>query len=62
MNLIKKYLLLIIGAIVGGGAGFAYYYFIGCGTDTCPIRSNPLISILFGAVIGVLVFDLFRKK
>ena len=35
---------------------------IGCQSGTCPITSNPYISIAYGAIIGYLLFDLFRKK
>lgn len=59
---IKKYLLQIIGVIVGMTGGFLYYYFIGCNSGTCPITSNPYISIIYGGVLGFLVFDLFKKK
>lgn len=40
---------------VGGIAGFAWYYFVGCATGTCPISSNPYISTGYGALIGGLV-------
>ena len=59
---IKKYLLQIIGVIVGMTGGFLYYYFIGCNSGTCRITSNPYISIIYGGVLGFLVFDLFKKK
>jgi hypothetical protein len=38
----------------GAAAGFAYYYFIGCVSGTCPITSNPYISTGYGAVVGLL--------
>lgn len=44
----------VLLALAGGGAGFAYYYFIGCASGACPISSNPYISTVYGAVIGVL--------
>lgn len=40
---------------LGAGAGFAYYYFIGCASGTCPITSNPYISTAYGAVVGILL-------
>ena len=48
-------LRLIIGAIVGGGLGLAYYKFVGCSSGTCPLTSNPIISTLYGAVVGALI-------
>ena len=42
-------------AFSGALAGFAYYYFIGCSTGTCPITSSPYISTAYGAVIGLLL-------
>lgn len=40
--------------VVGGMAGFAWYYFVGCASGTCPISSNPYISTGYGALIGAL--------
>ncbi|MGA9119143.1 MAG: DUF6132 family protein, partial [Bacteroidota bacterium] len=35
--------------------GFLYYYFIGCASGTCPITSNPYVSTLYGAGMGLLL-------
>jgi LytS/YehU family sensor histidine kinase len=59
---LNKHLLKIIGATVGAIGGFMYYYFIGCSSGTCPITSNPYISIVYGAIMGYLLLDLFKKK
>ncbi len=48
-------------ALVGAIGGYAYYYFIGCATGTCPISSNPYISTAYGAFMGVLV-PVAKKK
>lgn len=43
-----------ISIIIGGIAGFLYYYFVGCTSGTCPITSHPLPSIITGGVFGFL--------
>jgi hypothetical protein len=53
-------LRIIIGIIVGGGLGFAYYKFVGCSSGTCPLTSNPVISTIYGAVLGGLLASSFR--
>ncbi len=62
MEFVKKYYLIIIGVIVGAIGGYAYYYFIGCASGNCPITSSPYISTIYGALMGGLLFDIFRKK
>lgn len=59
---ISRHLLKIIGASIGAVGGFLYYYFVGCQSGTCPITSNPYISIAYGALMGYLISDLFKKK
>ncbi len=48
-------LKLILGLVAGGAVGFAYYKIAGCSTGTCPLTSNPIISTIYGAVLGALV-------
>ena len=59
---IVKHALKIAGILTGAVGGYLYYYFIGCNSGTCPITSNPYISIAYGAVMGYLIFDMFKKK
>ncbi|HET7732826.1 MAG TPA: DUF6132 family protein [Paludibacter sp.] len=61
-ELIKKHVLKFIGITIGGMGGFAYYYFVGCASGTCPITSNPYITIAYGALLGYLLLDMFKKK
>lgn len=62
MTFIKKYYLTMTGVLTGAIAGFAYYYWIGCVSGSCPITSRPLTSILYGSVMGGLLFSMFQKK
>ena len=55
-------ILPIIGLLVGAAGGYLYYYYVGCASGTCPLTSNPYISVLYGALMGFLLFDIFKKK
>jgi len=45
----------IIGVLIGGGLGFAWYRWIGCSSVACPLLSNPYTSILSGMILGGLM-------
>jgi hypothetical protein len=45
---------LVLFVIAGAAAGFAYYRFVGCRTGFCPLTGNPIISTLYGALVGYL--------
>ena len=51
----KRYLPMMILAVVGAIGGFLYYRFVGCVSGACPITSNPYISTVYGGVIGTLL-------
>lgn len=53
-------LKIAIGAVLGAGLGFAYYKFIGCSSGACPLTSHPVVSTLYGAVLGGLIATSFR--
>lgn len=58
----NKYFKISLGLVVGAALGYAYYYFIGCQSGSCPITSNWHVSTLYGAFIGlVLVFPTKKK-
>ncbi|UCF65988.1 MAG: hypothetical protein JSW33_12435 [bacterium] len=61
----KPIIKMLIFSGVGASLGFAYYYFIGCRTGSCPITSNPVISTLYGFLVGIVAgFDnrIFKPK
>ncbi|HPN33239.1 MAG TPA: hypothetical protein PK843_01890 [bacterium] len=51
----KNWIKPALGLLLGGLAGFAYYYFIGCRSGACPITGNPLISTAYGSLLGGLM-------
>lgn len=62
MSFILKYRLSIIGIVLGAMGGYLYYHFVGCASGTCAITSKPLNSTLYGALIGGLLFSMFKKE
>ena len=60
-NFIKKYKLGLIGIVLGGILGYAYYHFIGCNTGTCAITSKPINSSVYGMVMGYIILSTFEK-
>jgi hypothetical protein len=62
MNLIKNYGLIAIGMVAGVVGGFFYWQQVGCVTGTCPITSSPVNSSLYGAMMGGLLFSMFKKE
>ncbi len=62
MKLIKKHWLVLLGVVIGALVGYLYWRFAGCSSGTCVITSSPLNSSLWGAVIGGLLFGMFKKK
>lgn len=58
----KRSWLLLAGVIVGSLVGYFYWRQIGCVSGTCGITSSPLNSTLYGALMGGLFANLFRKE
>ncbi|HPH86409.1 MAG TPA: DUF6132 family protein [Ferruginibacter sp.] len=59
---LNKNKLAMIGAVVGAIAGYFYWQQVGCSSGTCAITSKPLNSSVYGALLGALVFSLFKKE
>lgn len=50
----------VAGVVLGAVAGWFYWRHWGC-TNGCAITGSPVNSTLYGAVMGALVINLFRK-
>ncbi len=48
----KRTIRIAIGLVAGAALGYAYYYFIGCNTGSCPITSKPWNSVFYGMLLG----------
>jgi phage shock protein E len=62
MNFIVKYKLIILSILAGAIGGYVYYCTVGCITGTCAITSDPANSTLYGAMMGGLIFNVFRTE
>lgn len=54
--------LYLAGAATGALAGFLYWKYVGCASGTCMITSKPLNSTAYGALMGSLLFGIFKKE
>jgi len=62
INYIRTYRKTIVGLIIGAVAGYAYFALVGCSSGSCAITSNPWISTLYGALMGVVTAGWPEKK
>lgn len=51
----KKVMIIGIPTLLLASAGFAYYHYVGCNNGACAIASSPVLSTVFGAIIGASV-------
>lgn len=54
-----KFMIPLLSILIGGVAGFVWYYFVGCKSGTCPITGSPFGSIISGGLLGFLLFGSF---
>lgn len=59
---LAKYRLAVIGITLGAVGGYLYYHFVGCNSGTCMITSKPVNSTLYGALMGGLLLNIFKKE
>lgn len=60
-EILKEQVLAIIGIILGAVGGYLYWHYIGCVSGTCPITSSPIMSTIWGALLGGLLLSMFKK-
>ncbi len=53
--------IIVAGIVTGAVGGYLYYRFVGCSSGQCAITSNPVISTLYGALMGGLLAHYFQK-
>jgi hypothetical protein len=54
--------LLLIGIAIGATVGFFYWQQVGCNSGTCMITSKWHNSTAYGAMMGGLIFSMFKKS
>jgi len=47
----NKYFL---GIAAGAILGYVYYFFIGCRTGSCAITSDPVNTVIYGGIMGLI--------
>ncbi|MFZ4456700.1 MAG: DUF6132 family protein [Bacteroidales bacterium] len=62
MNPKIKQLLRWIMAVLGAIGGFLYWKYVGCLSGHCPLQQDWMLSSLWGASLGYLIGDMFKKK
>jgi hypothetical protein len=53
---------VIAGVLAGAAGGYFYWQQIGCSSGTCMITSKWHNSSAYGALMGGLLFSLFKKQ
>ncbi len=46
-----------LASVLGGIAGYSYYFYIGCASGTCAITSNPYISTGYGMLVAAMLIN-----
>jgi hypothetical protein len=50
----------LAGMLLGGLGGFVFYLAIGSRTEGCAFVSNPYLSILWGALLALILAEVIR--
>jgi phage shock protein E len=52
----------LVGVVLGAAGGYAYYYFVGCNSGSCAITSSPVNSVIYGTIMGGLLFNIIQSE
>ena len=55
-------MIISIAALLGAAIGFVYWYYVGCNSGSCAITSSPVNSSIYGAVMSILLVNVFQKE
>ncbi len=50
----------VLAGVLGAGAGFVYYLTLGCSIEGCAFISNPFLSVLWGALLALILAEVIR--
>lgn len=63
VSVVKRNWSYLAGAIAGGIGGYFYWFYIGCSSGTCPITSSLSMSVIWGGLLGSMIFNsIFGSK
>lgn len=66
IKLLTKYKIHLLFIVFGTITGYAYWYYVGCQSGTCPLKSvwyyNAGIGGFGGYVLADFIVDLKKKK
>ena len=57
----RTVLITALGVGIGAGLGWLYWNYFGC-TNGCAITSSPVNSSLYGALMGGLMVNTFKRE
>lgn len=46
---------IALSVALGAFAGFAWHRLVGCRSGACPITASPIVSTVYGAMMGYVV-------
>ena len=58
---LKNWLIPMLFTLGGALVGLAYYYFVGCATGSCAITANPISTMIYMGVMGLVISGIFEK-